>query len=157
MLARTGQLRHPHLHDGVYVRREISNDQAAYYQVMHLVTPPLKGFIPDEALRGAFETYSLLGWSRSATGRRSYTVHAQVLHHLPVLIGSMHRDVCGLCAARRRDGSSRRSSTTHTFKGVCVRDRPYRLVIESKRGLKGSNNLIFARQLGKRGWINIGL
>src|SRR5260370_14736257 len=108
-------------------------------------------------LHGAIETYLLLRRSRSAAGRRSYTVHAQVLHHLPVLIGSMHRDVCGLGAARRRDGSSRRSSTTHTFKGVCARDRPYRLVIESKRGLKGSNNLIFARQLRKRRWINIGL
>jgi hypothetical protein len=39
MLAGTGWLKHPHLHDGVYVRREISNDQAAYYQVVHLVTP----------------------------------------------------------------------------------------------------------------------
>src|ERR1035438_3270640 len=101
-------------------------------------------------LHGAIETYLLLRQSRSAAGRRSYTVHAPVLHHLPELIGSMRRDECGLCAARKGDGSSRRSSTTHTFKGVSVRDRPYRLVIESKRGLKGSNNLIFARQFSKR-------
>ena len=32
---------------------------------------------------------------------------------------------------------------TYTFKGVCGRDRPYRLVIESKRVLEGCNNLIF--------------
>ena len=42
-------------------------------------------------------------------------------------------------------------------KAFASRERPNRLVIESKRGLKGSNNLIFARQLSKRGWINIGL
>ena len=46
MLARTGRLKHSYLHDGVYVRREISNDQTAYYQVMHLVTLPFSVGVP---------------------------------------------------------------------------------------------------------------
>jgi len=37
--ARGGYLKQPHLYDGVYVRREISNNQTAHYQVMHLVIP----------------------------------------------------------------------------------------------------------------------
>jgi hypothetical protein len=31
MLARTDQLKHPHLHDGIYIRCEISNRQTAHY------------------------------------------------------------------------------------------------------------------------------
>jgi hypothetical protein len=47
MLARACQFKHPHLHAGVYVRQEISNDQTACHKTMHsnvsLVAEELRG------------------------------------------------------------------------------------------------------------------
>lgn len=84
-----------------------------------------------------------MGYSRTGAARRSLPL---IAWHPESLNGDETSSIFDI----RRD-----PPTLSEAFAAC--ERPNRLVIESKRGLKGSNNLLSARQLSERGWINIGL